>query len=189
MYRRIFVMAAVIISASRAIGDVTVFANKPGWEAAVRGNYSTIDFTGFADGTPISNQYLSEGVTFSGLAFIFASAIFVNDGWGLHGPGGLHIAFGSRQNWVGVDYPGAVEFQLFNDGQLFYTSPFFQPGGVGNFAGLVSDTNFDEVYIFRPAPFENQVFIDDLHWGPAIPAPGALGLFFVTALSSRRRRE
>jgi hypothetical protein len=174
--------------ASGARADVAEFTSAQAWQGAVEENYSTIDFTGFPDGTAISNQYSNLGVTFSGLAFIFASAAAVNDNWGLFGPAGLRFTLDTPQHSVAVDYSGAVQFQLFNDGQLLHTSTFFQPGGLGNFAGLISDASFDEVYLFRPFPV-NQVFIDDLHWSTSIPAPGALAFVALGALGMPRRRR
>lgn len=188
MLIRCWVVVAVFLVSSSATADVVAFTNREVWQVAVGGNYSTIDFTGYPDGTVIDNEYVDQGLTFTSLTFTFASAAAVNDDWGLFGPAGVRFTFDSPRNWVAVDYPGGVKFQLFNDGELLYTSEFFQPGGLGNFAGLVSDMSFDEVYIFRPPPFVNEVFIDDLHWGPAIPAPGAVALCCVIGLSARRRR-
>jgi len=188
MFFRVFILIAATVTAIPAQADVVEYTDADVWQSAVNGNYSTIDFTGFPDGTPISSQYANQGVTFTGPEFIFASAGFVNDGWGLHGPAGVHFTFDSPQNCVAVDFPGGVKFQLFSQGALVYTSTFFQPGGVGNFAGLVSDTGFDEVYLYKRSGFPNNVFIDDLHWG-AVPAPGALSLLSIAPLRSRRTRR
>jgi len=188
MFLRVFILIAATATAIPVQADVVEYTDADVWQSAVNGTYSTIDFTGFPDGTPITNQYANQGVTFTGPEFTFASTGFVNDGWGLHGPAGVHFTFDSPQNCVAVDYPGGVKFQLFSQGVLVYTSTFFQPGGLGNFAGLVSDVGFDEVYLYKRSGFPNDVFIDDLHWG-AIPAPSAIGLFLIASLPKARRRR
>ena len=179
----------VSICALQVRAEVMEFTSRASWENAVGRNYSTIDFTGFADGTSIDDEFIDMGVTFTTTAYIFQSAGFLNDGWGLHGPGGTRFAFSLPQNWVGIDHPGVAQIQLFYQGGIVYSSSLFFQGGLGNFSGLVSSTPFDEVYIFKPPPYENQVAIDDLHWG-GVPGPGALGLAAIAgAITSRRKRR
>jgi hypothetical protein len=188
MVARSIVALIVTLNASTVTADVAEFTSAQTWHDAVGGDYSTINFTGYADGTVIDDEYAASGLAFTSLNFIFASAGFVNDTWGLFGPNGIRFAFDTPQNWIALDYPGGVQFQLFSRGQLLYTSTFFQPGGLGNFAGLVSDTAFDEVYLLKPFP-TNQVFIDDLHWGPAVPAPTSVAMFVFGALIAPKRRR
>lgn len=181
-----FVVAAIGYSAS---AQVLQFTNEGSWQTAVGGQYSTIDFTGFPDGTQISNQYQPLGITFSGFAQIWDTASAANDHFGLFGTNGLRFTFATPQNWIAVDYPGGIRFNLFSQGQLLYTSTFFAPGGLGNFAGLISIMSFDEVYLDKGPPFANSVFIDDLHWDAPVPAPSALMLFAAAAFGAQSRHR
>jgi hypothetical protein len=62
----------------------------------------------------------------------------------------------------------------------------FGVGGVGNFGGLVSTEPFDRAVIWD---YGDNVAIDDLHFGPPIPAPSAAALIGGALLGARRRRE
>ena len=86
-----------------------------------------------------------------------------------------------------MEFPGNVRFQLFSNEELIYTSSVFGLEPTGNFAGLLSTETFDAAVILDP--FDEFVFIDDLHFG--VPAPGTLWLLAFLGLSSasgRRRR-
>lgn len=115
-----------------------------------------------------------------------ASETFPIDGVGLHGgpDGQSSVGFSSPQASIGVGFAGAVRFRLFSEGELIYTSTSFAPGGVGNFAGLVSTDAFDAAII--EDLFDPVVVIDDLHSG--VPVPGGLVLLVPAALAPRRRR-
>lgn len=181
-------VAASALSA-HAAADVVEFTDANAWQDAV-GQVTTIDFTGLPDTTPITDQYSDSGITVDEPAFIFGPTLAAqNDKWGLHGPAGLRLYFDSPQNWVAIDHPGVAQFELYSEGELVHTSSLFFHGGLGNFSGLVSDTSFDEVYIFKPdPPYNNNVFIDDLHWG-TVPAPGALSLLFIASVLRTRHRR
>ena len=166
-------------------GFVEEFTNKDEWISAV-GQFTTIGFTGFPNGTFITDQYADLGILFTdGNVFIHMSGSHVNDGWGLGGNEAIHLSFLTPQAWIAVDFPGAVKFELFSGGDLIYASSNFGGGGVGLFAGLLSTDLFDAALIYDWG--DDQVFIDDLHFG--VPAPGALWLLAVAALSPRRRRR
>ena len=88
---------------------------------------------------------------------------------------------------IAADFPGRLIYHLYWQGQLFYSSSNFGGFGSGHFAGLISDQPFDKAFIVDP---NGGLFIDDLHFGPAIPAPGALALAAIAgAFTSRRRRH
>ncbi|MCH8152483.1 MAG: hypothetical protein IH830_08940 [Planctomycetes bacterium] len=169
-------------------GFVEEFTDKDEWMAAV-GDFTTIGFTGFPDGTFITDQYADLGVLFvGGNENIFVNDfLFPNDGAGLDDGGFTPIAvsFDTPQAWIAVDFPGLVQFELFREGELIYTSSEFGVGGVGNFAGLVSSELFDLAVIDDPS--DSSVVIDDLHFG--VPSPGALWLLGLSALRPRRRRD
>jgi len=83
---------------------------------------------------------------------------------------------------IAADFPGLLLIDLYCEDELFYTSNVFGVGGVGNFGGLVS---FDRAVLSDPP---GQVFLDDLHFGPPIPAPSALCIVGAALLASRRWR-
>jgi hypothetical protein len=189
----VLVIASIGVASIDAHAAVTVFSNKSSWQNAV-GPHTTIDFVGYQHGMTIGETYSSIGVHFTDGQdwFWFAPAPtgFLNDDWGFNG--GLNnastITFNQAIGSIAVDFPGFVKFTLLSHNQVIFESPLFMPGGYGNFRGLISDQPFDSVIIADPT---GGVYVDDLHFGPPIPAPpvGALGII---ALSfdgwSRRRR-
>ena len=81
------------LTVSPAHGDVTEFTDKDEWIAAV-GPFTTIDFTGFPDGTLITDQYADLGVIFTGgTENIFLNNSFPNDGAGLNAFGVIAMEF------------------------------------------------------------------------------------------------
>ncbi len=166
-------------------GFVEEFTDKDSWIAAV-GDFTTIDFTGFPDGTFITDQYADLGILFTdGDETIHMSASYINDGWGLRGNGIITVAFDSPQAWIGVDFPGLLSIELFSGGRLFYTSSIAGGGGAGFFLGLISSELFDAAVLIDPFGLDAE--IDDLHFG--VPAPGALWLLALAALLPRRRHR
>jgi len=170
-------------SASRA--EIIEFEDKDEWEAAA-GAFTTIDFTGFESGTIITTQYIDLGVLFTdGDDTIHPSSYFVNDGWGVAGHEATSLALLEPLLVLAVDFPGSLTIDLYSDGELMYSNGFAGPGE-GHFAGLISTDAFDSVVLRREF---DPVFIDDLHFGPPIPAPSALVLVFgAGAFVNRRRR-
>ncbi len=166
-------------------GGIIEFTDKQEWEAAV-GGFLTADFTGFAPGEFITDQYADLGILFTdgNDSINFSPTAFPNDAWGLDGNGDISVSFDTPQAWIGVDYPGLLTIELYSEGRLFFTSNIYG-GGVGNFLGLVSESFFDAVVLIDP--LDDAVFIDDLHFG--VPAPGALWLLGLGALCARRRRR
>ncbi|HRQ74749.1 MAG TPA: hypothetical protein PK098_02400, partial [Phycisphaerales bacterium] len=163
---------------------VVQYTNKAAWQSAV-GSYHTIDFTGFQHGMILSTQYQAEhGITFVGQQGFYHSSSMLNDGQGVVGIPGSRMFFDTPQKWIAVDFPGTIVFNLYFQGELIYTSSQFLDFP-SPFAGLISDTPFDEVYLFRYTT--SLVFYDDLYFG--VPAPGALGVFALAALGCRRRRR
>ncbi|MCH8151501.1 MAG: hypothetical protein IH830_03905 [Planctomycetes bacterium] len=166
-------------------GFVAEFTDKDEWIAAV-GDFTTIDFTGFAQGTFITDQYADLGIVFTdgNDSINFSPTAFPNDAWGLDGNGDISVSFDAPQAWIGVDFPGDLQIDLFSEGRLIHTSVFIA-GGIGNFGGLISSELFDAAVLIDPIGVEAE--IDDLHFG--VPAPGALWLLGLAALFPRRRRR
>jgi hypothetical protein len=179
-------LALVAVTCARA--DVIEFTDRDEWIAAA-GSFTTIDFTGFPHGTPITDQYADLGVMFTGgLEHIFFSSAFLNDGVGLVSNfADIQAEFATPQFWIAVDFPGILQFELYSGGQLIYTSSDFGVGGPGNFAGLVATEPFDRANILDPTG--GTIGIDDLHFGPPIPGPPAFALLGIAGLHLRRQRD
>jgi hypothetical protein len=177
---------AVVTQGASSQAGVLEFTDKEDWFAAV-GSFTTIDFTGYPDGTFITDQYSDLGVIFNDGDdnILYAPGGFLNDDWGLDGNPAIHLSFLTPQAYIAADYPGALQMQLFREGELVYTSSEFGFSGPGHFAGLVCSEPFDEAIIFDW--FDEAVFLDDLHFG--VPAPGALWLLGLAALRPARRRR
>jgi hypothetical protein len=195
--RAISASVGVLVLANESLGAVTVYytpqnfdLGRQAWVSDM-GSHSTIDFTGFPANTIITTQYQNLGVTFTdGTDRTNHNAnSFPDDGWGLNGAfDEIHLAFGEPMYGLAVDFPGVVKFRLYSQGQLIYTSTDFIFGDIGSFAGLISDQPFDAALINDPT---GDVFIDDLFFGPPVPAPSALAAFalFFAARSRRRSRR
>ncbi len=168
-FERLIVALALLSAQPAAQAGVTEYTDKDAWIAAV-GTFTTVDFAGFPPGTFITEQYAGLGVLFTdGNDSIFFTPSFVNDGWGLDGNGDINVSFDIPQLWIAVDYPGSIQFELFLQDQLVYTSNRFLPGGIGNFAGLLSTELFDAARLIDVVGTDAE--IDDLHFGvPACPA-------------------
>jgi hypothetical protein len=175
---------AVVGQAVNSYAGVLEFTDKDDWIAAV-GPFTTIDFTGFPNGTFITDQYSEVGAVFTdGNDSIHIAAVFENDGAGLDGNGDTEVAFLSPQAWLAADFPGDLQIDLYVGDQLLHSSVFIA-GGAGNFAGIVSTDLFDRVILIDPSG--PQVAIDDLHFG--VPTPGAIWLLGLAALCPARRRR
>ncbi|MDY7110197.1 MAG: hypothetical protein SYC29_16320 [Planctomycetota bacterium] len=168
---------------------ITEYDDKDEWEAAA-GSWSTADFTGFEMGTPIDEQYAYLGVHFvDGYDFVLCCdyETFPQDGAGLDGNEYVDLVFDAPMSSIAADFPGAIGFDLYFEGEPFYTSSEFGGGGLGNFGGLVSTVPFDRAVIWQYGTHPN-VTLDDLHFGPPIPAPSPFCIISAALLAPRRRR-
>ena len=172
-----------------ATAGVVEFHDKDEWIAAA-GSFTTIGFDGYPSGTVITNQWEDLGVLFVDGIYTTGGVdriTFPEDGWGLDGNGNIVLEFAEPMSWIASDFPGRLQIELYEDGQLFYFSGIFGVGGVGNFGGLVSDQLFDMAVLMDiTVGFEAE--IDDLHFGRPVPGAGAIGLLAVGLLGVRRRR-
>ena len=173
---------------SIVLADIVEYEEKDEWEAAA-GSWSTADFTGFPDNTPIDEQYADLGVHFvDGYDFVRLGDGFLNDGAGLDGNELIDLVFDAPMYSIAADFPGLLIIDLYYENELFYSSNVFGVGGVGNFGGVVSTGPFDRAVLWKEGTFPN-VFADDLHFGPPIPAPSALCIVGAALLAARRRRH
>jgi len=194
MVSRMFRLVLVACSGACCVGpslraDVIEYTDKGEWQAA-GGEFTTIGFTGYPDGTWIFEQYAYLGVHFVDGADLIVCCDFVTfpmDGAGLDGNAEIHLVFDAPIYTIAADFPGNLMFDLYNDGELMYSSSMMGVGGIGNFGGLISTSPFDEAIIHSWEEF--QVFLDDLHFGPPIPGASGLGLLGVAFVGIVRRRR
>lgn len=127
--------------------QATEYTDRPTWEAAVSG-VQTAPFTGYASGTVITTQYQFLGMTFTqGDDTVFLSGAFPTDGAGVACNGNMQIVFSAPQTAIGVDFPGALEIDLYSGNSLIYSSSNFAGSGLGFFAGIVTTASFDRAVI------------------------------------------
>ena len=180
-----FALTVMLLSAS-AHGGVQDFIDKDEWIAAV-GAFTTIGFTEFPNGTFVTDQYSDLGILFTDgndSIVCCSKQTFLEDGAGLDGNGDISVAFDTPQLWIGVDFPGFLDIELYYQGELFHTG-IFGFGGVGNFGGILSSRPFDAAVIAEVGGLEAE--IDDLHFG--VPTPGTFALLALGALCMRRPRR
>jgi MYXO-CTERM domain-containing protein len=170
-----------------SFAEVIEFIDSAEWEANV-GDFVTINFTEYPPGTVVTDQYRDLGILFTDGNDVIDEWSGYNDGFGLWGPAfdDVTVQFASPQSQIAVHFPGAVQFILYGDGELIYESSVFSDG-YSTFAGLVSTEPFNAAVIRDPTL--DGVAIDDLHFGPPIPAPGALSLLALGFIGSARRRR
>jgi hypothetical protein len=185
--RTAFVFVLLFGIAQTSHASVVEYTNRDAWMSAA-GLHTTITFQGYPANTIITNQYADQGVLFTdGTDRIHFNNSFLNDGVGLNGAlDEINPAFSQPMHHIGVDFPGAVRIWLYWKGELIHTSSAFGGGGTGFFGGLISDQPFDAALLADPG---GGTFIDDLYFGPPIPAPSALALLGMTALWHSRRRR
>ena len=179
------VLCAIPLTLSAHAG-VQEFTDKDEWIDAV-GEFTTIGFTEFPNGTFVTDQYADLGILFTDgndIIVCCGKETFPEDGAGLDGNGDIAVAFDTPQLWIGADFPGLLRIELYQDGRLFYVSDDYGQNPVGNFVGLLSNEPFDAALLIDAA---GEAEIDDLHFG--VPAPGTLPLLALGALGTRRRRR
>jgi len=180
---------AGVVTSVPAFAHVEVYFDFDEWQAALT-RTTSIDFTGFPNGTVIFAQFEDQGVVFPTQdAFILlGQSIFPDDGAGLHSgivSGNITMRFLQPQYGIGTHFIGDSQIDLFAGGALIYSSlGWNEPAGT--FIGYVSDQPFTEAVISAVGTVPINV-IDDLHFG--VPAPGALGVFATAALTGSRRRR
>ena len=176
----------VLAFSAQSFAEITLYYDKQEWQTTV-GDYTTITFAELPNGTWVSNQYENLGITFEFDDFIHSQVqtqpYFTNDGAGLNTFGEIGrplVRFTPPMYAIAIDSHYSVANFI-----LLYQGTFVGDVTVvssGYFKGVVSTLPFDEV---RGMPKG----IDDLFFGPPIPAPGALGLCGVVLYMHRRRRR
>jgi hypothetical protein len=190
--RRMAIAAVLTLgSGAPALGGFTVINGFENWSAAA-GPASKIDFV-FDRWQFVTDQYQHLGVTLpDGNVIGFPqSGLFQQDGWGAENyigtPAQIRLVFDAPRYAIGAWFPGTLFAKLYWQGELVYSSPdlFTFPLSYA-FGGIVSTTPFDEVVFYRPSI---HIAIDDIYFGNAIPAPGAVALGVIATLAAGRRRR
>jgi hypothetical protein len=190
---RLFSFLSVAICVMPANASVTVITNPQQWQSAVT-SYSTLTFTDLPHQTVVTTQYSHLGITFTdGNDFTHVSPSFPSDGHGLvstqaTGFANITMSFPERTYWLAFDYVGGLQVELFNNGNLIFTSNTYL-AGFNPFVGLISTEPFD--LALAHDWFDPTVAVDNIHFGPAIPGPGALTLLGLApiALTGMRKRR
>lgn len=193
---RTFTLLIVIaFLASQANGAVVEYntEDRDQWFADVGGldNVSIVDFVGFEDLTPISNQWAHLGVNFTGDVFTSGESniIYPNDGWGCEGYPDINVTFDEPINWIGVDMPGGTTIQLYINDQFIHQTIHLGGSGTGFFGGIISDEPFNRVRFSTEGAHAE--FLDDIYFGPviAIPTPASILALGIALLLRQRRRR
>lgn len=166
----VFVMVLMSTAAEAVIVN---YDNLTDYNTAV-GAHEIITFTEFAVGTTVTTQYSPQGVIFGdGNDFIITNGAFTVDGVGLDAAGSIELLFSSQQTAIGSEFPGALQFAIYNGATFLGSSDQFGGSGSGFFGGLVSSDSFDRVIITDWV--DGSAYIDNLHFGSAsVPEPGTL---------------
>ena len=187
---------AVILGASAKASAAPIeYTTLAGYNAAV-GSQTVVTFVGLADGAVLGGQYSGLGVTFSdGNDLAFISGCCGGDGALAQGGSNttLTLDFNGYRDSIGVEYPGAVRFRLYDGLTLVYTSSNFGGSGSGFFAGI-SGVSFNRALV--DDWFQPDVFIDNLRFdatgAAAVPEPASLlllGSGIAGVAANRRRRR
>jgi hypothetical protein len=187
MLREAAVVCSVvaIVWAHSANAAFTAYDDRDEWES-VTGDFTTIGFSEYPHGTWIFEQYAHLGVHFidGSDIVLFAPETYPRDGYGIDGNYEVHLVFDMLITSIAVDFPGALGIDVYKDGEFVESTGYWGVGPI--FVGFVFDEPFDEAIIWDD---DHQVNIDDLHFGPPIPAPSALAVLAVGLLGPRRRRQ
>jgi len=187
MAHRTWILFAALLLAFRsqaAIADLYVYFDYDEWFAAANTVVTEIGFSGFPQGTPITDQYEDQGLVLSPWANIYANGNPNGDGWGVHAdavPGGRFQAvldaprYAFAASWSGSDAP------IFRMGEEVVAMSDDYGGSPWLFVGYISDEPFDSVeFWITPS-------VDNIWFGAPVPAPGALTLVLTIGIARRRR--
>ena len=147
---------------------------------------TTLSFTEFPLNTTITDQYSEFGITFEGLNFVTGPfpGTFPNDSWGLRIFNGNDLYFDEPINAIAADFIGALRLDIYYGDTFLFR---FQNPHPHVFTGGISEIPFDHVKVYDP--FDFLTVIDDLHFGPPIPAPASIVSLVLPWLFTRRRRR
>jgi hypothetical protein len=188
----LLVFSALVAWTSPAHATVTPITNKNQWLSAI-GSHEFIGFTGFPEFTTITTQYQEQGITFTdGNDFIFITGSFPSDGHGLVSsdtsfPGTVHMSFEQPRYAIAFEFTGRIQIELYENGSNIFTSIHYVDGFTP-FVWFLSTVPFDAAIALDPV--DSILTLDNVYFGAAVPAPGALlGLAFGSMCVVGRRRR
>lgn len=150
-----------------AAQGATDYTDKATWQAVWGGDITSVGFADLPSGTVVTDQYADEGLLFTDGNDRTLAYSATTDGMLLMGSGRIEIALDTPAAAIGVDYPGGLRIQLFNDaGDLVYTSGNFGGNGAGFFGGVI-DGAF--TYVVLSDWVDDFIFIDNVHVGFSNP--------------------
>jgi hypothetical protein len=179
---------ALGVSAAAQAGFVGTYgaANADQWFGAAAG-FATVAFTGFPEGTQITEQYAALGIHFSipagsgGNAVQASAVMYPQDGWGLAGSRAIEMTFDSPMHAFAAYFPGDARFEFYAGSTLLYAQT--RVGDINSFAGFTSTESFDRVLLRANEPTSFGLFVDNLYFS-AVPSPAVLAL---AAVAGRMR--
>lgn len=188
-----FVAGLVVLYpiANTAIAAITLYKNhqQAEWFDAA-GVVDTIDFV-LSPGEILSDQYSSLGVTFTGGDdFAKPGEAYLLDGWGAYTNSSqiprIELEFDIPRYSFAAHYQGSQGFILFAGGEVIYDGNYVSAASP-TFFGVISTIAFDEVWLVSGT---GNVAFDNIYFSQApVPAPGAIALLTLGALSGWRRRR
>ncbi len=182
---------SVSLPAAAGFTNFVGAANASAWFAAAPG-YESVTFTGFAEGTQITNQYASQGVVlgFPGSTGNFTQNndfMYQQDGWGIVGNGSITASFAVPMHAFAMYYPGDARFRFYSGATQLHFAQFYNSGS-NNFAGFTSDIPFDRVVISAYEPQNFGIFADNMYFS-TVPSPTSVALLALSAMANTRRRR
>jgi len=153
------------------------------------GQTDTIDFV-LDSAQILDDQYSHLGVLFMGGNDVAKpGSAYDLDGWGAinngFSPPSIQLVFDIPRHAFAAHYPGSRGIMLFSQGELIYETSYLSSSPI-SFLGLTSTVAFDEVWLVG----FGTVAIDNIYFSQApIPAPGAIVLLALGALTGRGRRR
>src|SRR5580765_67012 len=163
-------IALLTICGWKSRAAVTSYSNSSTF-GSVAGARSIITFTEVPLATSLTTEYSSLGVTFLEGDDKTESdpTAYLSDGIGLAGgrEGQLtfiKLQFSSPVNSLGVDFPGALQIDLFAGANSIGSSEDFGFSGPGHFGGVISDVPFDRAILTDW--LAGDVYIDNLYVVP-----------------------
>lgn len=186
------VFASSVSAVASASFTAFVGAQSAGaWFAAAPG-HEGLTFTGFDEGTQITNQYALQGILLGfpgagGNATQSNPFMYAQDGWGIVGNGSISADFAAPMHAFAMYYPGDARFTFYSGTtQLHFAQ--FQNSGSNKFVGFTSDIAFDRVVISANAPSNFGIFADNMYFS-AVPTPASAALLVLSAMFTSRRRR
>lgn len=180
MNRAVLTLVVLFVFSGWTDADFIAFTDFGDWQSAA-GPFHTITFTEFPDGTVVTDQYLGLGIEFDSTPPPVIDGGSYLDGLGLESTGDIFLEFSVPQFEFGAHYPGALQIEVFSEGEQVFIDDFFVTG----FGGIVSDQPFDAI---RLSVFDGPpVFVDNIYF--TVPAPGAFMLLGLGGLVAGTRKR